>query len=81
MSTNFVPYEKMSKKEKRKINSQKRGAPMPAPKVIPDKRKKIKDNYNMKVLIDSLKRENNHLKKNNLNKEHHLIYFHYKLVT
>lgn len=43
MSTNFVPYEKMSKKEKRKINSQKRGAPMPAPKVIPDKRKKIKD--------------------------------------
>ena len=45
---NFVPYEKQSRKEKKKIDSQKRGQWEldPVTKVIPDKRrKKIKDNY------------------------------------
>lgn len=46
----FVPYDKMSKKEKRKINSQARndwGDLDPTTKVIPDKRKekKYRDDY------------------------------------
>ena len=46
----FVPYDKMSKKEKRKINSQARndwGDLDPTTKVVPDKRKekKYRDDY------------------------------------
>lgn len=46
----FVPYDKMSKKEKRKIDAQARndwGDIDPFTKVIPDKRKekKYRDNY------------------------------------
>ncbi len=42
MANEFVPYDKMSKKQKREYNRQKRGEPMPAPKVIPNKKDKLK---------------------------------------
>lgn len=47
MVKKFVPYEKASKKEKRKRDSEKRGdwgEINPATKVIPDKKKEYKKN-------------------------------------
>lgn len=40
----FVPYEKLSKKEKRKIDKSRRGTwdTNPASRVVPDKRKQKK---------------------------------------
>ena len=41
----FIPYEKLSKKEKRKRNNEKRKKweQNPATKIVPDEHKKIKE--------------------------------------
>lgn len=46
MSTKFVPYEKLSKRAKKKLNKKKRkfwASINPVSRVIPDKRKKLRD--------------------------------------
>ena len=46
MSTKFIPYEKLSKRNKKKLNRKKRkfwDFINPVSRVIPDKRKKLRD--------------------------------------
>ena len=46
MSAKFVPYEKLSKRNKKKLNQKKRkfwDSINPVSRVIPDKRKKLRD--------------------------------------
>lgn len=43
MPEKFVPFDKLSKKNKRAYLKAKRKPPIPAPKVVPDKHKEIRD--------------------------------------
>ena len=49
MSAKFVPYEKLSKMNKKKLNRKKRkfwDSINPVSRVIPDKRRKLRDKAN-----------------------------------
>lgn len=50
MKETFVPFEKMSKKQKKQYLKEHRRPPIPAPKTIPDKHKEQRDKEREQVI-------------------------------
>jgi hypothetical protein len=53
MSDKFVPYNKMSKKQKREQDRKRRGESIPVEKIVPDKHKETRDKERFEDSIES----------------------------
>ena len=47
MAKQFVPYEKMSKRQRKEIDRLRRGEIIPAPRIIPDRHKEKETKKNL----------------------------------